>query len=80
MACTYRDSTLPVSSIVSPRPSCMSEADSTIGVPPASAMATSNETRVRVEGFSKIRAMDLPSSAVAADIRSFFTFAEESSK
>ena len=49
-----------MSSIVSPRPSCSSADDSGTGWPPAEATATSNETRVRVDGFSKIIATERP--------------------
>ena len=45
-----------MSPIDSPRVSCSSSARSTIGVAPSSATPTSNETRVRVEGFSKTSA------------------------
>jgi len=60
IAWTYLDRTRPVSSMVSPRPSCNSAEDSATGWPPADATAISNETRVRVEGFSKIRATERP--------------------
>ena len=46
--------------MVSPLPSCMSCGSSTIELPPSSCMATSKETRVRVEGFSKIMASTAP--------------------
>ena len=49
-----------MSSIVSPRPSCRSADDSGTGWPPAEAIAISNETRVRVDGFSKIIATERP--------------------
>src|SRR5262249_31125418 len=47
--------------MVSPRPSCMSWGSSTTEVPPNSCMATSKDTRVLVEGFSKIMARTAPS-------------------
>ena len=62
---TYRESTRPVSSIVSPRPSWSSAVDSATGCAPAEAAATSNETRVRVDGFSKTMATALPWSRPA---------------
>ena len=43
-----------VSEIGSPRPICMSVWLSASVWPPSWRMATSNETRVRVEGFSKM--------------------------
>src|SRR6476620_602787 len=49
MALTYRDSTMPVSSIDSPRPSCISDADSTTAPPPSWPMPTSNGTPVRAD-------------------------------
>ena len=49
-----------MSSIVSPRPSWSSAEDSGTGWPPVEATAISKETRVRVEGFSKIIATDCP--------------------
>ena len=55
IASTYRDSTRAVSAIDSPRESCSSSPRSTIGVAPSSATPTSNEIRVRVEGFSDER-------------------------
>src|SRR6478736_1891266 len=48
--------------IVSPRPSCVSVRPSMIVWTPSSRMPTSNDTRVRVEGFSKIMASVLPAS------------------
>jgi hypothetical protein len=62
IASTYLESTRPVSSIVSPRPSCSSDDVSASACPPADATATSKETRVLVEGFSKIIPTDLPRS------------------
>ena len=53
-ASTMRDSTLAVSSIVSPRPNCMSDEVEMIAAPPNCRMAASNEKRVRVEFFWKI--------------------------
>ncbi len=63
IASTIRPSTLAVSSIVSPRPSCMSSGESTRLVPPRRAIALTNDTRVRVDGRSKMRAMTRPSSS-----------------
>ena len=57
--------TRPMSPIDSPLLICSSSLRSTIGVPPSSATPTSNETRVRVEGCSKISATDLPASESA---------------
>ena len=62
MASTKRESTRAVSASVSPRPSCISCAVSVIASPPSWRMATSKETRVRVEGLSKIIASVLPAS------------------
>ena len=45
-----------MSAMVSPWPSCISLPDSTIVSPPIWRTPTSKETRVRVEGFSKISA------------------------
>jgi hypothetical protein len=68
-----------VSSIVSPRPSWTSSEKSGTGWPPVWAIAISNETRVRVEGFSKISATDRPRSASATSPGWAFTFAARSS-
>src|ERR1700740_3430816 len=46
--------------MVSPRPSCVSVRPSMMVWPPSSRMPTSNDTRVRVDGFSKIMASVLP--------------------
>ena len=62
IASTYRDSTRAVSAGVSPRLLCISCALSTTTSPPSWRMPTSNETRVRVDGFSKITARVLPAS------------------
>src|SRR5579859_6593942 len=51
--------------MVSPRPSWVSFWVSTITLPPSCCMPASNDTRVRVEGFSKIIARVLPSSGRA---------------
>src|SRR6056297_2641451 len=48
--------------MVSPWPSCMSAPDSVIVSPPIWRTPTSKEIRVRVEGFSKIRATMRPAS------------------
>jgi hypothetical protein len=70
--------------MVSPRPSCISAPVSMIDSPPSWRMPTSNETRVRVDGRSKIIASVLPSSglrtiAPLAAFRSFFMAALTSS-
>ena len=52
--------------MVSPRPSCISGPVSVIDSPPSWRMPTSNDTRVRVDGLSKIMAMVLPASGFAA--------------
>ena len=62
-AATWRESTSAVSRGASPRESCSSSARSTTAWPPSSSMPTSNDTRVRVEGFSKINATLRPDSA-----------------
>ena len=51
-----------MSGIDSPRPSCISAPVSMIVSPPSSRIATSNETRVRVDGRSKTIASVLPAS------------------
>ena len=48
--------------MLSPRPICMSCADIISGVPPSWLIPTSKDTRVRVDGFSKIIATDFPAS------------------
>src|SRR6201987_3029434 len=48
--------------MVSPRPSWVSVRPSMMVWPPSSRMPTSNDTRVRVEGFSKIMARVLPAN------------------
>ena len=53
-----------MSAIDSPRPSCSSCGVSAIGVAPSRAAAAANETRVRVDGFSKMQAIDLPAERV----------------
>ena len=45
-----------MSAIVSPRPSWLDAASTIIGVPPSWAMPASNDSRVRVDGLSKITA------------------------
>ena len=74
MASTKRDSTRAVSASVSPRPSCISCAVSRIASPPSWRMATSNETRVRVEGLSNTIASVLPASGDAFDRRARAAF------
>ena len=59
-ASTYRDSTREVSSMVSSRPSWDVRPSTMTGWPPSWAMPTSNDSRVRVEFFSKMTATDLP--------------------
>ena len=54
-----------MSAIVSPRPSWVSVRPSMIVWPPSSRMPTSNDTRVRVEGFSKIIASVLPPNGLS---------------
>ena len=63
--------------IVSPRPSCSSADDRTTAWAPSCSTPTSNDTRVRVDGFSKIRAIDRPASACACAARSAFRVAGE---
>ena len=55
-----------MSAMVSPRPSCISAPVSMIVSPPSSRMATSKDTRVRVDGLSKIIASVLPASGRSA--------------
>ena len=43
---------MPVSRIVSPRPSCSSPDESGTATAPSCAIPTANDTRVLVEGFS----------------------------
>src|SRR3989442_9631186 len=62
MPSTLRLRPLAVSAIVSPRPSCRSLGLRKRAWPPSCVMPTSNETRVRVEAFSKIIARLLPRS------------------
>ena len=52
--------------MVSPRPSWISVPVSTTTSPPSWRMPTSNETRVRVDGFSKISARVRPASGFDA--------------
>ena len=49
---------------VSPRPNCISAPVSMIVSPPSSRMATSKETRVRVEGLSNTMPRNLPASGL----------------
>src|SRR3546814_20814489 len=60
IASTKRESTRAVSATVSPRPSCIETASITIVVPPSWRIAMSNDTRVRLEFFSKIIASVRP--------------------
>ena len=63
-----------MSAMVSPRPSWVSVRPSMIVWPPSSRMPTSNDTRVRVEGFSKIMASVLPPNGLSCPplARAFF--------
>ena len=54
------------SSTGSPRPSWVSRGDRNTLAPPNWVIATSNDTRVRVEDFSKIKPRVLPSARVAS--------------
>src|SRR5688572_21624115 len=63
IATTWRESTSAVSRSDSPRVSWSSPARSTIGWPPSSTTPASNETRVRVDGFSNSSATERPASA-----------------
>ena len=60
MISTISESTLAVSSMGSPRPSWVSLGDKNIALPPNWDMPASNETRVRVDDFSKIIPSTLP--------------------
>ena len=53
-----------VSSIGSPLPSCKSLTDRKLALPPSCVMATSKDTLVLVEDFSKIKPRNLPSRAL----------------
>ena len=64
MPSTYRERTRAVSETGSPRPSCRSRDERNIPSPPSWNIPASNETRVRVDDFSKIMARDFPSRAV----------------
>src|ERR687895_2112070 len=64
--------------MVSPRPSWSSMEDSGTGCPPSAATATSKDTRVRVDGFSKIRATNFPASRLEWSPGDCLTFAESS--
>src|SRR5215470_39188 len=55
--------------MVSPRPSCISWPVRTIVSPPSCRIAMSKETRVRVEGLSKIIASILPASGGSPAVR-----------
>src|SRR5579885_3011326 len=60
MPCANRDKTAPVSAYVSPRPNWLELESRHSECPPSSYIATSKETFVRVDGFSKIMARVLP--------------------
>ncbi len=62
---TMRARTLAVSSMVSPRPSCMSLEVAMVEAPPSWRMAASNEKRVRVEFFWKIIARVRPAAGAS---------------
>ena len=62
MASRYDESTRAVSSSDSPRDSCISSCSNGTEVPPSCAIATANDTRVRVEGFLKRRPSVRPGS------------------
>ena len=79
IASTYRLSTRPVSSMVSPRPSWRSVDEITSGWAPSSATPTSNDTLVRVDGFSKTNATERPRSRSAYASGSAFTLPDSSS-
>jgi hypothetical protein len=51
--------------MVSPRPSWSSDEERASGWPPTDATATSKDTRVLVEGFSKMRATERPANRSA---------------
>src|SRR5947207_11153164 len=70
-ACTWRASTRAVSRGDSPRESCNSSARSTRGWPPISTIPASNDTRVRVEGFSNSSATWRPWSTREASGSAF---------
>ena len=53
-----------VSSIGSPLPNCKSLTDRKLALPPSCVMATSKDTLVLVEDFSKIKPRNLPSRAL----------------
>ena len=63
IASTWRDSTSAVSFADSPRESCISSPRRTIAWPPSSTIPASNDTRVRVLGFSNTSATIRSSSA-----------------
>ena len=72
MQSTILDSTLEVSSIGSPLPSCESELFKNIEDPPIWVMATSNAARVLVEDFSKTNP-NVFLDTFAARLGSFFS-------
>ena len=61
---TYLERVDAVSAIVSPRDSCVSEAERLTAWPPSWNMPASKLTRVRVDGFWNIMAMVAPASSV----------------
>jgi plastocyanin len=79
IAATCRESTKAVSRGDSPRESCISPERSTTAWPPNSCTPISKETRVRVEGFSKIRATPRPASAREESGAAFNSIARSSS-
>ena len=68
MTSTYRDSTRAVSATVSPRWSWVALPSSITTSPPNWRMPTSKETRVRVDGFSKIMARVFPASGLSMPV------------
>ena len=66
MTSTMRDITRAVSSTGSPRSRCVSRGERNSEAPPSCAMPASNDTRVRVEDFSKIMASVLPASGACS--------------
>jgi hypothetical protein len=71
IASTMRESTLAVSSMVSPRPSCMSAPVEMIEAPPSWRMAASNENQVRVEFFWNTIARVRSRAGASASTRPF---------
>ena len=72
IAATYRETTRPASASDSPRPKWVVWVSTMIGLPPSSAMPTSNDTRVRRLGLSKSTATDLRPASGRCPNRSAF--------